>query len=149
MFPVFAGSPAFCFLWYSSIVKPIDVILCDFLEFSNIFTLWKSIRHSVFRRWKKLSIGALSKQFPLRDMLCINFFQRVYRYSNSIDNANLDLNELLVLFLPEYFLWVHRVYRRWCQDYGQVFSTPQGAATPKNFQNPDFSLKWRDFWVFL
>ncbi|MFR4252885.1 MAG: helix-turn-helix domain-containing protein [Weissella confusa] len=36
-----------------------------------------------------------------------------------------------------------------CQDYGQVFSTPQGAATPKNFQNPDFSLKWRDFWVFL
>lgn len=39
--------------------------------------------------------------------------------------------------------------RRCCQDYGQVFSTPQGAATPKNFQNPDFSLKWRDFWVFL
>ena len=38
---------------------------------------------------------------------------------------------------------------RWCQDYGQVFSAPQGAATPKNFQNPDFSLKWRDFWVFL
>ncbi|MGZ9841955.1 hypothetical protein ACXN5V_02735 [Weissella confusa] len=38
---------------------------------------------------------------------------------------------------------------RCCQDYGQVFSTPQGAATPKNFQNPDFSLKWRDFWVFL
>ncbi|WP_338326236.1 Dam family site-specific DNA-(adenine-N6)-methyltransferase, partial [Weissella confusa] len=36
---------------------------------------------------------------------------------------------------------------RCCQDYGQVFSTPQGAATPKNFQNPDFSLKWRDFWV--
>ena len=29
------------------------------------------------------------------------------------------------------------------------FSAPQGAATPKNFQNPDFSLKWRDFWVFL
>ncbi|WP_411130585.1 hypothetical protein [Weissella confusa] len=43
------------------------------------------------------------------------------------------------------------VERSWrcCQDYGQVFSTPQGAATPKNFQNPDFSLKWRDFWVFL
>ena len=20
---------------------------------------------------------------------------------------------------------------------------------PNNFQNPDFSLKWRDFWVFL
>jgi len=39
--------------------------------------------------------------------------------------------------------------RRCCQDYGQVFSTPQGAATPKNFQNPDFGLKWRDFWVFL
>ena len=41
--------------------------------------------------------------------------------------------------------------REWrcCQDYGQVFSTPQGAATPKNFQNPDFGLKWRDFWVFL
>jgi len=38
---------------------------------------------------------------------------------------------------------------RCCQDYGQVFSTPQGAATPKNFQNPDFGLKWRDFWVFL
>ena len=41
------------------------------------------------------------------------------------------------------------IKRRCCQDYGQVFSTPQGAATPKNFQNPDFSLKWRDFWVFL
>ena len=41
------------------------------------------------------------------------------------------------------------INRRCCQDYGQVFSTPQGAATPKNFQNPDFSLKWRDFWVFL
>ena len=30
-----------------------------------------------------------------------------------------------------------------------VFLAPQGAATSKNFQHPDFSLKWRDFWVFL
>ncbi len=30
-----------------------------------------------------------------------------------------------------------------------VFLVPQGAATSKNFQHPDFSLKWRDFWVFL
>ncbi|WP_199429766.1 hypothetical protein [Weissella confusa] len=29
------------------------------------------------------------------------------------------------------------------------FFGTERCRTPKNFQNPDFSLKWRDFWVFL
>ena len=61
--------------------------------------------------------------------------------------AYLTLNRVSKVFNRKTI--VHDVNRRCCQDYGQVFSTPQGAATPKNFQNPDFSLKWRDFWVFL
>lgn len=74
MFPVFAGSHAFCFLWYSSIVKPIDVILCDFLEFSNIFTLWKSIKTFCFKKMKEAFNWRIIKTVSLTRHALYKFF---------------------------------------------------------------------------
>ena len=47
---------------------------------------------------------------------------------------------LVLLVLPNVAL----MSRLWTGFFGT-----ESCRTPKNFQNPDFSLKWRDFWVFF
>ncbi|MGJ0751538.1 hypothetical protein, partial [Enterococcus durans] len=55
-----------------------------------------------------------------------------------------NLHCLNAKFNSTNFLNVAMMSRLWTGFFGTV-----RCRTPKIFQNPDFSLKRRDFWVFL